>query len=139
MSVRAPRRNLRTRYTVAAALCALAVIAVIVLGVILSENVVYFRTVSEAVRERKSDSAHRLRMAGAVVPGTVHETASGVRFEMTDGKRTAKVVHHGDPPQLFKAGAPVVCEGRWGANATFDSDRIMIKHGASYTPPKVKT
>ena len=103
----------------------------------LSNNVVYFRTVSEAVDERKSDNGDRFRIAGEVVPGTVQETAKGVRFEITDGKTTATIVHVGDPPSLFKAGAPVVCEGRWGTNAAFDSDRIMIRHGSEYTPPDV--
>jgi cytochrome c-type biogenesis protein CcmE len=46
-------------------------------------------------------------------------------------------VHRGDPPELFKPRAPVVCEGHWARGLTFDSDRILIKHGAQYTPPKV--
>ena len=46
----------------------------------------------------------------------------------------------GDPPSLFKDGAPVVCEGHWAKTAgpVFDSDRILIKHGDDYEPPKVK-
>jgi cytochrome c-type biogenesis protein CcmE len=72
-----------------------------------------------------------------VQPGTVQQTAKGVRFVLTDGKAQAEIDHTGDPPQLFKDGAPVVCEGRWGRGLVFDSDRILIKHGASYTPPKV--
>ena len=118
-------------------MCGAAVVAIVALTVVLSNNVVYFRTVSEAVDERKSDNGDRFRIAGEVVPGTVHETARGVRFEITDGKKTATIVHVGDPPSLFKAGAPVVCEGRWGTNAAFDSDRIMIRHGSEYTPPEV--
>jgi cytochrome c-type biogenesis protein CcmE len=105
--------------------------------VVLSENVVYFRTVSEAVASKKPDGDHRFRMAGKVVPGTVHETAKGVNFEMTDGKATVEVIHRGDPPSLFKDGAPVVCEGRWSSGAAFASDRIMIRHGSEYKPPKV--
>ena len=62
-----------------------------------------------------------------------------MRFTITDGKATAQVLHRGDPPELFKAGAPVVCEGHWGKDAFFDSDRILIRHGNDYTPPKVKT
>jgi len=30
-----------------------------------------------------------------------------------------------------------VCEGHWGTGRDFDSDRIMIRHGSDYTPPKV--
>jgi cytochrome c-type biogenesis protein CcmE len=47
------------------------------------------------------------------------------------------VIHRGDPPSLFKESAPVVCEGRWTSGAAFASDRIMIRHGSEYKPPKV--
>lgn len=137
---RSPRS--RTRYVVAATACGLAVVAVIVLTVVLSENVVYFRTVSEAVAERRDQGTDRFRLAGAVVPGSIQETANGVQFALTDGERTVDVVHRGDPPELFKKNAPVVCEGRWAAatvGAPFDSDRIMIKHGSEYAPPEVDT
>ena len=37
----------------------------------------------------------------------------------------------------------MVCEGHWAkadvAGAPFASDRILIRHGADYTPPKVDT
>lgn len=131
----------RRRALVALACCAAAAIAIVVLGVVLSENVLYFRTVSEAVRDRAEQGADRFRLAGEVVPGSVSETRRGVRFEVTDGKTTAIVVHHGDPPDLFEDAAekelPVVCEGNWSSGEAFDSDRILIRHGNEYTPPKV--
>ena len=127
----------RRRAIVAVGCCVAAVVAIVVLTVVLSENVVYFRTVSEAVRARDREGDARLRLAGAVVPGSVRETASGVRFEVTDGKATAEVVHRGDPPSLFKDGVPVVCEGRWGDGDTFESDRILVHHGNEYRPPDV--
>jgi cytochrome c-type biogenesis protein CcmE len=117
-------------------------VAVVLLTVVLSENVVYFRTVSEAVAEREDRGTDRFRLAGAVVPGSIEETTNGVRFALTDGERTVEVEHRGDPPELFKKNAPVVCEGRWSAaraGAPFASDRIMIKHGSEYAPPKVDT
>jgi cytochrome c-type biogenesis protein CcmE len=128
----------RRRAYIAIGCCVAAVAAIIVLAIVLSENVVYFRTVSEAVRSRVATGDARFRIAGKVVPGTVHTTRAGVRFELTDGKATATVLHTGDTPELFKAGAPVVCEGHWDKSKTFDSDRILIKHGSDYTPPKVK-
>jgi cytochrome c-type biogenesis protein CcmE len=135
------RANTRKRRAIfAASLCGVAVVAIVVLAVVLSENVEYFRTVSEAVNARKSDGTKQFRMAGAVVPGTIHATSNGVRFKVSDGKKTAQVVQTGDPPDLFKNGAPVVCEGHWSkaAGLVFDSDRILIKHGDDYEPPKVK-
>jgi len=137
-----PRRAKRSRYIVAVSGCLLAVVAVVVLTVVLSDNVVYFKTVSEAVKDRTSQGTDRFRLAGAVVPGSIVETGSGVRFSVTDGRQTVAVVHHGDPPELFKKNAPVVCEGNWAAvtaGAPFESDRIMIKHGSDYAPPKVDT
>jgi cytochrome c-type biogenesis protein CcmE len=124
----------RLRYWVAGGLCAGAVVWLLVGG--LAENVVYFRTVSEALRERPHEGERRLRLAGAVKPGSVERKTDGVSFQVTDGNATVAVVHRGDPPELFKDGAPVVCEGRWRGD-TFSSDRIMIKHGEEYQPPKV--
>jgi cytochrome c-type biogenesis protein CcmE len=126
----------RRRSYIAIAMCVGALAAIIVLVVVLSQNIQYFRTVSEAVAHRQDGS--RFRMAGAVVNGSIVSTRSGVDFRVTDGKATAKVVQHGDPPQLFKDGAPVVCEGHWASNGSFLSDRILIKHGADYRPPAVK-
>jgi cytochrome c-type biogenesis protein CcmE len=135
-----PVRSRRKRRAIIAGLvCVAAIVAIVVLAVVLSENVVFFRTVSEAVHHRASEQGDRLRVAGAVVPGTVAETRNGVRFEITDGKATIPVVQTGDTPGLFKEGAPVVCEGRWSKGAAFDSDRILIKHGSEYKPPKVDT
>lgn len=133
---------MKGRYIVAVGGCVFAVVAIIVLAVVLSENVVYFRTVTEAVHSRESEGTSRFRLAGGVVHKTIVQTKSGVTFKVTDGKNTVVVHHQGDTPALFKAGAPVVVEGHWASKATnapFDSDRILIKHGADYTPPKVNT
>jgi cytochrome c-type biogenesis protein CcmE len=129
----------KRRAIIAASICVAAIVTIIVLAVVLSKNVVYFRTVSEAVSQRSDEGDDRLRVAGEVVPGTIAETGNGVRFEVTDGKATIPIVHRGDAPGLFKDGAPVVCEGRWSKGAAFDSDRILIKHGSEYKPPKVET
>ena len=136
----APKR--RGRYIVAIGGCVVAVLAIIVLAVVLSENVVYFRTVTEAVHNRKDEGTSRFRMAGGVVDDSIIQTRNGVNFEVTDGKNTVVVHHDGDTPALFKNGAPVVVEGHWASRASdapFLSDRILIKHGADYEPPKVDT
>ena len=137
-----PRPKRRARYVVAIAGCVIAVVAIVVLAVVLSENVVYFRTVTEAVQNRKDEGTSRFRLAGGVVDESIVDTRNGVRFAVTDGNNTVVVHHDGDTPALFKNGAPVVVEGHWASTASdapFDSDRILIKHGADYTPPKVDT
>lgn len=137
-----PRPRRKGRYLAAVGGCVVAVVAIIVLAVVLSENVVYFRTVTEAVQNRESQGTSRFRLAGGVVQDSIDTTRSGVTFRVTDGRNTVTVHHAGDTPALFKNGAPVVVEGHWASkaeDAPFDSDRILIKHGADYTPPKVDT
>jgi len=126
----------RLRYLVAGGLCVGAVAFLLVGG--LARNIVYFRTTSEAVKTRTDQGAHRFRLMGAVVTGSQQPTTDGVAFDVTDGVERVRVVHHGSPPELFKDGVPVVCEGHWQGEV-FDSDRIMIKHGADYRPPAVDT
>jgi cytochrome c-type biogenesis protein CcmE len=137
-----PRPQRRGRYIVAIGGCVVAVVAIIVLAVVLSENVVYFRTVTEAVNNRKDEGTSRFRLAGGVVDHSIDSTTNGVNFRVTDGRNTVAVHHDGDTPALFKNNAPVVVEGHWASraqDAPFLSDRILIKHGADYTPPKVDT
>ncbi len=132
---RPARKAPRVRYIVLGIVCVGAVVALL-FGA-LARNVVYFRTVTEAVERRPSEGTHRLRVAGEVVPGSVEETDTGVVFELTDGKTTIRVLHRGDPPQLFADGVPIVSEGRWGEDDAFASDRILIRHGSEYKPPSV--
>jgi cytochrome c-type biogenesis protein CcmE len=127
----------RRRTIAAATVVVVAAIAIAVLAFQLSGNITYFRTVSEAVQQRSNDRGNSIRLAGEVEPGSLRETRSGVMFRVTDGKKTVSVVHQGDPPNLFDDGVPVVCEGEWGAGTTFESERILIKHGSEYEPPKV--
>ncbi len=124
------------RWWILAGVC-LAAVAWL-LAVALTSNIEYFRTASEAVANRGHDGTSTFRLAGAVVPGSVHAVSGGVDFEVTDGHATVDVHHLGDPPNLFKPGAPVVVEGHW-SHLVFNSDRILIKHGAQYQPPQVTT
>jgi cytochrome c-type biogenesis protein CcmE len=133
----------RLRYIVAGGLC-VAAVAVLLFGG-LSRNIVYFRTVSEAVEEHEKspDDTGRLRMAGAVLTVDPPREDGVVSFKLTEGGKDVSVVHRGDPGELFKVGAPVVCEGRFvkgtgGESLRFESDRLMIKHGSEYRPPPVE-
>ena len=76
-----------------------------------------------------------MRIGGAVVPGSIHETADGRRRSSSwRAARPCVVVHHGTQPTLFKDCAPVVADGHWNHD-TFESDQILIKHGSTYQPP----
>lgn len=127
----ARRPSHRLRYTIVALLCIAAVVWMVTL---MQKNVVFFKTVSQAVADRTHDGTRTLRIGGAVVPGSIHHTADGARFELVQGGQTVLVVHRGTQPTLFKNCAPVVADGHW-SHDTFESDQILIKHGSTYQPP----
>lgn len=129
----------RTRTLGLITLCVACLGALIFLG--FRGNVIYYYETTEAVQKAESQGTDRFRLAGAVLNGSIESEGSTTRFTVTDGTTSVHVVHRGDPPDLFKDGAPVVCEGRWDKDAvgqTFNSELIMIKHGNEYTPPEVE-
>jgi len=123
---------------------ALVVIAA-ALGVLIFQGLgnatVYFKTADEAVAQRAALGTHRFRIEGIVQPD-VRQAGSTVAFDIASNGVVVNIVHHGDPPQLFRAGIPVVLEGRFASNGSFASDRIMVKHTADYVakyPTRVTT
>ncbi len=133
-SARPRKRKRRLVYVVAGLACVVAIGLLLFGG--LRSNIVYFRTVSEAVEENDDG---RFRLAGEVVAGTIIETDDGVQFDVTDGEATVTVVNRGDPPGLFGDEVPIVAEGHWGEGTTFESDRILVRHDNQYQPPDVTT
>jgi cytochrome c-type biogenesis protein CcmE len=125
------KRTHRLRYSIIALLCIGAVVWMLVL---MQRNVVFYKTVSQAVADRAHDGSRGMRIGGAVVPGTIHPSSDGVVFRLTQGGQTVTVDHHGTEPTLFKDCAPVVADGHW-RGATFESDQLIIKHGSDYEPP----
>jgi cytochrome c-type biogenesis protein CcmE len=128
----APRRRThRLRYAIVAVLCIGAVAWMLVL---MQRNVVFFKTVSQAVADRTHDGTRTLRIGGAVLPGTIRHTGAGADFDLTEGGQTVLVDHTGTQPALFQDCAPVVAVGHW-QGTTFESHLIIIKHGNQYQPP----
>ena len=103
----------------------------------LNDNFVYYMTPSEALENRPDfEDGRRFRLSGAVVPGSVQELQSGVRFEAVDVEGTGQVtvLHSKSPPQLFQENIEVVVEGSWQGDE-FHSDTMLIKHDEEYRVP----
>jgi cytochrome c-type biogenesis protein CcmE len=122
----------KLRFFVVAFLCIGAIVWMITL---MQRNVVFFKTVSEAVVDRADDGTRNMRIGGVVEPGTIDQTAEGVTFDLSEGGVTVLVDHTGSEPGLFKDCAPVVAEGHWDGE-TFTSTRLLIKHGSDYEAPE---
>jgi cytochrome c-type biogenesis protein CcmE len=98
----------------------------------LSDATLYFRNADEAVAQRASLGTDRFRLQGTVVADPV-ETDGVATFAVAFNGASVDVRHVGSPPELFRPGIPVVLEGHWDRSGeVFDSDRIMIKHDATY-------
>lgn len=119
----------RPRIAIAAAVIGAAIALVVWRG--LDEATLYFRTADEAVAQRESLGAKRFRLEGTVVAGSVRAVDGGVVFEVEANDTRVGVRHAGDPPELFRAGIPVVLEGRF-VRDVFESDRILVRHSEQY-------
>jgi cytochrome c-type biogenesis protein CcmE len=114
------------------------VVAAVIVGAVgfllfrgLDSATLYFYRADEAVERRDALGDKRFRLQGAVVDGTVDETADGVSFDVRANRVSVDVVHQGDPPELFQPGIAVLLEGRWDGDH-FASDRIIVKHSSEY-------
>lgn len=94
----------------------------------------FFYNADEAVANQQKLGTSRFRLQGTVEPGTIHSTDTGVTFVVTFNGAQVAVAHQGDPPELFRDAMPVVLEGHWDSSGSrFDSDRMLVKHDATYT------
>jgi cytochrome c-type biogenesis protein CcmE len=111
----------------------LLVVAIVFLVVTsLQSNAVYYITASELLA--RGGSGPTVRLAGAVVDGSIQHDRTHLRFALTDGTATIPVEHTGTVPDLFGYRAEgayqdVVVEGRLGANGVFEARNIIVKHG----------
>ena len=99
----------------------------------LNSAALYYRNADEAIAQKATLGTHRFRVQGTVQDG-VTKVGNEVVFTIAFNGATVPVHHDGgEPPELFKAGVPVVLEGHWDQSGSFfDSDSILIKHTAEY-------
>jgi cytochrome c-type biogenesis protein CcmE len=127
-----PKRRGHARYFIGALVC----LAVVVwMFTQLRSAFVYLRPVSYAVAHRTEQGTRSFRMAGTVVPGSIHSARDGATFEVTEGGATAHVDYTGGPRDLFRNCAPVVVQGHWDGTV-FQADQLLIRHGSDYDASK---
>jgi cytochrome c-type biogenesis protein CcmE len=109
----------------------------------LGNSLDYFDTINQAFAQRSTLGTTTFRLEGTVVPGTIHATATGTNFSISDGSRTVQVANTGSPPQLFQPSIPVVVVGHFTTSTSTDfvSNSILVKHTSVYIaqhPGRVK-
>ncbi len=118
------------------AIAVLVVLGAVLVGIVVQARgaTLFYKNADEAVAERDELGDSRFRLQGVVVGEPVRgEGDEPTTFVVAYNEVDVKVVHTGSEPALFKAGLPVVVEGRWNAAGTaFDSDRLLVKHTEDY-------
>ena len=115
----------------------------------------YYLTVDEARAREVELSGQTLRIAGRVVPGTVHWDPAGLtlKFAITqpppsDGQPAVRtvatnestpanffVLSRGQPkPDMFAAGRDVIVEGRLNHDGTIEAHQVLTSCPSKYSP-----
>jgi cytochrome c-type biogenesis protein CcmE len=140
-AVPALRRRKSKRLWVVFALLAAAFVFLLVEG--LGSSLNYFDTVDQAYAQRDTLGTTTFRLEGTVVAGSIHATARGADFVISQGPHSVQVANTGSPPQLFQSDIPVVVVGHFVSTTSnqFLSNSILVKHSATYIaqyPSRVK-
>ncbi len=136
-----PRKRSRRTWVV---LFLLVIVIVVMLSQGMLQSLNYFKTVGEVYQDRTSIGTRELRLEGMVVQGTVERTSQGATFTIRGSKtELVTVTSVGTPPQLFRAGIPVVVVGSFTTptSYSFHANQIMVKHSADYiekNPGRIK-
>jgi cytochrome c-type biogenesis protein CcmE len=101
----------------------------------LTSALVYYNTPTDLLARESIAVGERARLGGLVVPGSVHDDGTVVRFVVTDGTNHMTVIDTGGVPALFRAGQGVVVEGFLGHDQAFHADTVLVKHDGVYRPP----
>ncbi len=120
------------RLRVAAAVI-LAVAAVTVIVIRANRGgLVYYVTVSELVGGSDGIRREGVRVAGRVVPGTVHREAVELSFEITDGSASIPVHYRGVVPDTFAEDGEIVAEGTYTPAGLFEAFFLLNKCPSRY-------
>lgn len=103
----------------------------------IGENLVYYWGPAEVQAAGERAVGATIRLGGQVAPDSVKhgEGASGLEFDVSDGKAVVHVKSRGVPPQMFREGIGVVVEGTMTRAGHFDSQRLMVSHNNEYRAP----
>ena len=101
----------------------------------LTQNLVYYVTPTEVLSRGADAVGERARVGGYVLPGSVQDQGSTVRFVASDGTTRLTIVVTGGVPSLFREGQGVVVEGAYERDGAFHADTVLVKHNGVYKPP----
>src|ERR1700688_3586962 len=97
------------------------------------ESKTYYHTIAEYQTLNASERAHRIRLAGIVVEGSIKPGSGRVDFTLEEQGKTLPITYVGsDPlPDTFKDKSQALVDGRPGSDGRFVAEEVQAK-----SPPK---
>lgn len=119
--------SLNKRVLIGGAVIAVAVVYLIFTAT--SATGAYYMTVDDLQARGTDASNRRLRLGGAVMPGSIErsEASLAVRFRLGQNERSLPVLYQGITPDIFGEDVTVVVEGRYTRDGLFVADRLLAQ------------
>jgi len=124
----APRRKRLPLGVIAAAIAILGAVAYLVYTNT-QASAMYYMTVPE-LKHCTMCTTQSVRVAGVVQAGSIvrNDQQGSVSFVISDSSnQTLPVTYNGVVPDIFRAGAQVVVEGRYPGQGAFHADTLLTK------------
>ncbi|TYB98945.1 cytochrome c maturation protein CcmE [Micromonospora sp. WP24] len=99
----------------------------------LRDTLTYYRTPAEVLADPQV-ARERVRLGGAVVPGSLRRDGDVVVFKLAEAGHEIVVRQRGVPPETFREGEGAVVEGRLSTDGVFRADHVEVRHGNEYRP-----
>ena len=96
----------------------------------------YYVTIKELQGMGSDAHAKRLRVAGQVVPGSIHRHGTDADFQLDEQGLKLQISYRGiePPPDTFKDDAQALVEGSYGRDGVFHAQQIQAKCASKYAP-----
>ena len=123
----------RRQVAIVSVLVCLAIGWLVVTG--MRDSMVFYYTVSEVVAAEESMAGEPLRVAGKVVPGSIHVSSVDHldrEFVIHEGGRELPVRYRGVTPDTLVDDAEAVVEGRLTDEGIFEATFVMAKCPSKY-------
>ncbi len=125
--------NSKLKYIIGAGL--IVAVVVWIFGSISSENITYYYTPDEAIKEYSTLKTKKIRIMGLIEKGSIEWTPREVKlvFRITENSKDfITVEYHGAKPDMFREGQGVVVEGMLKSPTSFSASTLLVKHNEEY-------
>lgn len=126
----------KTRLLIALAVFVGAAATVILAAIAFRQNMLFFYTPSQLVRDIPAGDFRLGGLVGEVLPS---DGSLETRFVVIDNNIAITVSYRGVLPDLFREGQGVVVRGKWQEDGGIvAAGEVLAKHDENYMPPPLR-